>query len=1227
MVHFAYPNIKRGQFVGCGRFIVFEADQQLKGYNIATPESSTLQDVIESASILAPERSDPGQLIYEKNDHDGFNYLGDSLDLAYLLVRISRSRTLQLTIGKRDIWCTGCIELLGERPKLKPVNFAGFEAKLKAFLSHENPDVLFIVPDINIDQNIRLRLNKRKDVRVWSLADISFHDLFEIKTILKVRRDELAALVTIFFGEAVSSSSETRMNVRLQNLRDFTVQIRVAGTATVVGTGIVVSSDGKIVTCAEVVESALGRHPGQAGQAEVDVYFPQLFNNGAKVERAKVAACLSQYDDNIVLLQLNSHEAPLTQEQLPVLGNAELSKGNPFETYGYIPGTGCHAIYANGSILSIVEPPPTKMLLTAPVQLHTDHVEQEIHGAAVLDKRRNLIVGIISRQYLPKSEGTEHSSMYAVNTKVLAFDPFNLAVQDAPFPKRAMFQPRLPQPISTEPDLEIAWNNAPAPLETWVGREMQINEIIADWNDPERRMTGLIGFGGEGKSCLARNVVENLLYQKGESKRRPDGLFWWGFYTRPNVDEFFEALLIYLSGKRIDPRTHPSSTNARVHFIAGMLYGGNYLFVLDGLEIIQHQEGDQYGSLKSNELHEFLNYIAAPGHGSFCLITSRVPVLDLMDYTTYTHRDITSLGLESGQALLTKMGVNGDSKALNKIVMNWGSHALTLSLIGSCLVKQYGGDAQRIDEISPPTVDEPCYDRVNRVLRRYDSQLNEAEHTFLMIFSAFRTPVDQNAFNHVFRAQPVGGTVHSKTPLHAAIATLDESGFQAMLSRLTAYRILNYDPAINLYTAHPLVVAYYKKRLNEEYSAHIIQEMYHIIKEYYLSITAEKTEPSTLEDLVPLIEAVYYACLAGSYDEAFSILNQHIQQKGRRLLSDILGAWDTYLAIMQEFFQDSDNSEDPQVSIPKEKCKILHEIGYALRMMGRLSEVESYYKRSIAIDLEMEYWRDVSCGYQNLVELYGYFGALDASMKAAHTSLAMSRRAGYTPHEISSLCDQAWVFCLRGELETASATFRQAEALQRKYEPDIRYLYKLNGIKYADYLRRAGDPAYARCVTEANLKICLNEGRKDYVSWCHRILGDLDADADQHESAQAYYDEAIKIARGIVRRDLLINVLFSRGKWEARYQQDVRAALDDLHEALNYTSNSGYHLYEVDIRVALAWAYLAEALKRSLQRNIALDNAWVQAGRAERMSLKMGYYWGKTEAEEIKTTVDNFETL
>src|SRR5215216_1095704 len=96
-----------------------------------------------------------------------------------------------------------------------------------------------------------------------------------------------------------SQMSDT--NVRLQNLRDFTVQIRNANDR-IVGTGIAVSTDGKIVTCAHVVRAA-GVELRNENGAEIGVYFPQARGGEEKNRRATIAKYFKDYDDDIVLLQ------------------------------------------------------------------------------------------------------------------------------------------------------------------------------------------------------------------------------------------------------------------------------------------------------------------------------------------------------------------------------------------------------------------------------------------------------------------------------------------------------------------------------------------------------------------------------------------------------------------------------------------------------------------------------------------------------------------------------------------------------------------------------------------------------------------------------------------------------------------------------------------------------------------------------------------------------------
>ena len=172
------------------------------------------------------------------------------------------------------------------------------------------------------------------------------------------------------------------------------------------------------------------------------------------------------------------------------------------------------------------------------------------------------------------------------------------------------------------------------------------------------------------------------------------------------------------------------------------------------------------------------------------------------------------------------------------------------------------------------------------------------------------------------------------------------------------------------------------------------------------------------------------------------------------------------------------------------------------------------------------------------------------------------------------------------------------------------------GIWLANHLRRSNDELTAQRVTEENLRYCNQFHWEFLVSQCHRVLGDLDSDAGDHESARAHYESALKIARSISNRDVLIEALLARGMWQAKYMKDANAAFSDLNEALGYCVESGYRIYEADVRVALAWAYLANGEKQKAKES---------AERALQMSNEMGYHWGKVDAKEVLERIESRE--
>ena len=986
-------------------------------------------------------------------------------------------------------------------------------------------------------------------------------------------------------------------NVRLQRLRDFTVQVRdpdsdpLVGPG-IVGTGIVVEPD-RIITCAHVVEAALGKSPRVAADEKVEIHFPRIEGREPLSLHAVVDLFFCEHDDDIISLKLIDGTAPLGPDQLAKLGSAEPSEGNPFRSYGYSPTGNYQATRADGTIMGTIETPPDKVLLVDPVQLKSTDIDRGMSGSAVLDTERNLVVGLVAERYYPKNQ-IKPDLAYAVDNRVLTIIPFQFSLRDEPNPLQPAPEPKINKAearAAVAKDLNLSLNYAPLSLAEWTGRKQLLQEITSDWINLETRITSLVGFGGEGKSSLARAWVDELLADG--SRPQPDGVFWWRFYERRNVDEFFDGALAYLSGGKIDPRKI-TSPNLKAQIIGAMLGAGRFLFVLDGLEVLQHQDGDMYGSILSPDLKAFLEFFASPDQGSFCLVTSRLPLMDLEEYTTYRHRDVDRLLPQDGRDLLRNLGVCGDEDELDLVVADWGGHALTLSLLASYLKDHHEGDVSQVRNIPSPTADEPSYERVHRVLKRYDDHLGGAEKSFLMLFSAFRRPVDRDAFR-IFRAKSEKGD----RALNDPIVALNDSQFEAMVNRLVDYRILRHEPGSGQYTIHPLIRAHYSTLLIKGHRGQV-EVAHQQIKEYYLARAQGMPDKPTLEDLRPLIEAVHHACQCGAYEEAYNLCWGRICRGKEYYIMHQLGAWEAMLEILPDFFPRGDISQEPTVSILHMKGRIFSTLSLCLDITGQGFLAEGFYLRALNISIDCEDWANGSSGYINLSDFYLNKGDFAKGLQAASEALKLARLARSTEFECISRAYMAWTNDLRGDPKMAGQMFLEAEKLiVERNGPDL-FLNRQMGIHHADYLRRIGESNYAYKVTEANLIFCTDHKWPELISTCHRVLGDLFADDGKEKEARENYAQALDIARKTSHRLVLIESLKARGRWCARFMKDSGAAFSDLNEALEYARAGGYRLYEADIRIGLAWAHLAADDKAA-----ARD----EASYARQLSQEMGYYW------------------
>lgn len=956
-------------------------------------------------------------------------------------------------------------------------------------------------------------------------------------------------------------------NSLLQNLYDCTVQVRHPTDEHVVGTGIVVSLDGKIITCGRVVRAA-GIPPEAAPDTEVGICFPQVRPGEPHTYRATVAAVLPHGDEELVLLHLVAAQSPLAPQQIAILGDAAQSAGHTFRSYGYDPIAEQGVALVDGTISAV-----TNGLL----HLHAPPADSRLNGAPVLDMARNLVVGIIASPEPAPDELHSTPTMLALDAALLGAAPFALPIRDEPLPLHPTPQPQ----VNSEEVKQLAalvtgtsLHGANPLLDTWVERTELLQALDADWADPDCRITGLIGSGGSGKTSLARHWLDKLTQDR--TRFQPDGVFWWNFHAKPNIGEFFEAALAHMGGRLLDTQQYPSSS-LRMQMIAAMLRAGHYLFVLDGLEVWQEQAGEQPGRIRSRNLRDFIRYAAAPEHPSSCLLISRLPITDVLAYPTYRQRHVGAFSPTEGRTLLLELGLQEQEWMLDQIVDDLRGHPLTLSLVGSYLLVEHNDALQKLDVLIPNT-DTLTWQQV--FVSRL-GLLNEAERTFLTLLSAFRLPVDEAAFARILRVKPTfRERLRGKKPLPltAPLTSLNDSDFAALLAHLVRSQLVIYDPQTRQYSLHPLLREHFARAL-PAYPAQPgtpdqAREFHLRLKDYYLALAGELPRFVTLSDLEPLIEAVHHACRAGDYETAFLIYWERIEQGDRRVVAHQLGDYETLLEVMRDFFPGDGNVlQYPQVIDQRTRYVILDTVGFCLLSLERVYEAAGVYATKNGLCAAASDWHNASIGYRNLTTLYLYLGDLAASYTAATCALDMAGRLENRQHEVAALAHMAWVSHLRGDWESASATFRRAEALQSALTPDYPYLYSQDRVWYADHLRQSGQADAARTMTLDNLAQCAERSWVRAISQCRRLLGDLDAAAGAVEQAMQHYQEAVQVARKVSHSPTLIEALLARGSWLITQPAMLEAAISDLHEALAQAAANDYRLYEARVRLALVRAY------------------------------------------------------
>lgn len=732
------------------------------------------------------------------------------------------------------------------------------------------------------------------------------------------------------------------------------------------------------------------------------------------------------------------------------------------------------------------------------------------------------------------------------------------------------------------------------------GRERELNMLDAAWADPERKIICLIAWGGVGKSALVNH------WQHKMAQRHYDGaekVYAWSFY-RPSTsgygvsaEEFIADALKWFK----DPHSAEGSAWGKGERLANLVGKQRTLLILDGLEPIQQPpiRGAKTGRLKDDSVLALLRGLATVNPG-LCVITSRLPVSDLTDCESYTVRQINleHLSPTAGAKLLEAGGVVGEEDELEQASIEFGGHALALTLLGSYLRIAHQGNIARRDKVDILKQDEEEGGHAKRVMASYERWFSgQPELAVLRIIALFDRPADGAALAALRKRADI-------PDLTEPLKNLSEPDWQQILARLDDAKLIKQEPNGTL-DAHPLVREYFKQQLKQHYPDAWREGNDQLFN--YLRTEAVKSFKDIREKIPFFYAAVPHGCQADRYERAFSeVYFVRIQQGQKFYAPSKLGTVSADLEALTCFFNPP--MDDPTISpwkypvasiTGKWRALLFGQAGYRLWLLGRLEEAITPMEEALDADVTRakeasgdkqawRAWKYASISADTVANIYLSLGDLDQALSRSKKAVKYAEDSGDPDQIVSALSTKGDVLHHQGNLLESQENFERAKGIKGAGKQIFLFPHSL-GHRRHDLLLSQGK--YSE-VQHAVKRLLESPESKDFdlIDFALLYLSLGQAYLFQSPSMDAEAITNLNLAMDYLRRAGRV-VHIPRGRLALAdlylMRGDFKEAKINLDEALATATRNQTELHQADCHLKYARLYLEQGENEKAQESWA----------------------------------------